>query len=580
MPQDDPAKTRFERLKWDRQHRLKLIQSIPADLMPKDLTKLRSEEERAFPTQPVRHDRSDVSWIGSPITLEQMSLSSVEDLIELFKELNDDTGDTHPRDWMKGGTLQLSRNLKELAKIDKAKVLKLLENFEPRTNEIAAGHAVRGLEESDLDTELLFQIIIDLEKRGFKSALFRGSVTTAVKNKAESKISIPDEIVDLLCSYLVEYSGGIPEVIAARDRRRDGSMLWTNEALDEGYSETSTFTLVIALVAVFFNRRPADLEAWLKLLESLVDRTDLTDYELTWRLIAGTCLSNLRFVDHTRANKLLESLITRQPSPLISKSGAFLLANTHGWLNEDLVRMWLEAFLRSSWKHGADTFGELLCLHHLWFPDRVWARNAIETAFSKDKSGELNPTLNGIAYTLGHLWASQGNRATKTELLRAILETQNNECYEAISEGLCLRNFPVDEETRWLLSILSENRKLLRKIDTYHLVENLQDLVEWYPESIYTLCLAILDEFGTEIADIRTDRVLMSGGLLDLVLRLQHQDEPLKSRGLDLFERLIDLRIPDARSMLNALDRRVDPVTVLSQARSQRVGRNRRRRTS
>ena len=580
MPQNDPVKTRFERLKWDRQHRLKLIQSIPANLMPKDLTKLRSEEERALPTLPVRHHPSEVSWIGSPITLEQMTLSSVEDLIELFKELNDTTGDTHPKDWMKGGTLQLSRTLKDLAKIDKEKVLKLLKKFEPGINEIAAAHAVRGLEESDLDAELLFQMIIDLDKRGFKSALFRGNVTTAVKHKAECKISIPDEVVDLLGSYLGEYTGGNPEVIATRDRVRDGSILWSNRDPDEGFSETSTFTLVVALVAVFFNRKLADLEAWLKLLESLVDRTDLTDYELTWRLIAGTWLTNLRFVDHTRANKLLESLVTRQHSPLISKCGAFLLANTHGWLKEDLVRMWLEAFLQSSWKCGAGTYGELLCLHHLWFPDRIWAKNAIETAFPERKSGELKPALKGIAYTLGHLWASQGNRALKTELLRAILETQNDECYEAISEGLCLRSFPVDEETRSLLSLLSENRKLLRKIDTYHLVENLQDLVEWYPESIYTLCLAILDEFGTEIADIRTDRVLMSGGLLDLVLRLQHQDEPLKSRGLDLFERLIELRVPDARTMLNALDRRVDVKTVLSQTRSQRIGRNRRRRNS
>lgn len=575
-PENDDADTRFKRLKWDRQHRLVLLQAIPAEYTSSEASKLRAEEERAFPDlkKGVRGVRS--AWIGSPLSIEQMNRASADDLSLLFQELNDSTGSSHPKDWMRGGTVQLSETLVELAKSDKEKVLQLLDGFEPGTNEIAASRALQGLGLSDLDDDFVFKLILDLDRRGFSEASFRAAVAGVVQHKANARIQIPTEIVDLLQRFLREYRGGPPEVILNRDeRKKQGSMLWRSRH-DEAHSTTSTFTLVEALIDVYLNTVPPDWEKWLQLLENLIERTELSDYALTWRMLSLTQLPNLRMVDHERGNHLLRSLLDYSPSPLVSTTGATLLAFMHGWLSEDIVQQWLDAFRESTWNGGKQAYGELLTLHHIWFPRRDWTRAALDDLFSIHQDRRSSEVVNGVAYTIGHLWSHQENRELKADLLFKLIDYGNAGGCQAISEGLSHSTFPVDDQTKALLKRLAEDRALLCALDTSGVVDNLQELVDWFPESVYRVCLAIVDEFGADIGDIRTSHAVIAGSLIDLGLRLQYQAEPAKGWGLNLLERLIELKIPDARAMLNSLDRRIDATAILSH-NSQRLPRRRRR---
>ncbi|MBY0358297.1 MAG: dsDNA nuclease domain-containing protein [Candidatus Obscuribacterales bacterium] len=552
---DDLTTTKFQRLKWDRQHRLKLLQSVPSDLASVDFNKLREEEERAFPDlQNEREHFKEVSWIGSPISIDQMNQASVENLLGLFRELNDSTGDTHPKDAMKGGTIQLSHNLVDLAKKDQKKVFRLIEKFDPNLNQIAASHALAGLEQSGLDTSSLFQLIINLEQRGFTSTRVRSRSASIVRNKSKAKIKIPDEIEKLLHLFLQEHKGGEAELLVKREQREQNSLLWSTD-VEEGFSETSTFTFIDAIAAIYINNDPPQLNEWLLLLEEFLERKDLTDYISTWRLLALLWLTKLCFVDHSRANQLLETLLENQPSPLISKSGIHLFAYTHGWISEELVRLWLKGFRDSSWSDGKQAYGELLALHYMWFPSRLWTKTALDNLLSNNGYSD---SLKGVAYVIGRFWSSPGDRERKTNLFSAILEKDDESYYRAISKGLLLHPLLVDEQTKSFLDSAACKRKLLRTLDTYRFLEDLQDLVAWYPESVYRICLVLIEEFGKDIGDYRTSHALLSGELIDLALHLQHQDEPARSWGLDLFERLIRLRIPDARAMLNLLDRRVD----------------------
>lgn len=575
-PQDDELKTRFERSKWDRQHRLRLMRSIPDEMAPDDLSRIRQEEERAFPNLPDEPRRGfGFSAIGSPMSIEQMTLASVDDLLSLFDELNDGTGHDHPKDFMKGGTVQLSENLIELAKVDQEKVLKLLEKFDANSNVIAATRALKGLSASGLPAESLFQLIIGLESRGFKGSQFHGVVASIIGHHADLGVKIPTEISDLLRKYLREYSGGTSEVLLSKNERSEHSLLWSSRGVDEALTESSTFTLVEALTDIYLKNDPPQWNEWLLLLEDLAQRTDLSDYVATWRLLALRPLLNLRFVDHSRAGALIESLLQSSPSPLISKTGLYLLAYTHGWLSEELVRLWLEKFYESSWLDGKQAFGELLALHYYWFPERVWTKARLDELMSTPQEADSREALSGIAYTIGHLWTSPGERDRKTDLLLSLVELPDGELCEALCEGLSSGIFPVDGQTKRLLMKLVEDRRLLLAIEPYHLVENLQELLDWFPECIYNICNALIDEFGSQIGDIRTRYAVISASLIDLVMRLQHQSEPARSWGLELFERLIDLKVHDARAMLNALDRRVD---LESEATPSRPHRPRRRR--
>lgn len=577
-PQHVKLKTRFERSKWDRQHRLTLMRAIPDEMIPDDLSRMRQEEERAFPNLSDEPRRgSGYSAIDSSMSLEQMKRASVDDLLSLFKELNDATGHGHPKDFTKGGTIQLSENLIELAKVDQEKVLKLLEGFDTHSNVIAATRALKGLSASGLSAESLFQLIIGLENRGFRGSQFRGVVASIIGHHADLGAKVPAEISDLLRKFLREYSGGTSEVLLSKNERSEHSLLWRRRGVDEAITESSTFNLVEALTDIYLKNEPPQWNEWLLLLEDLVQRTDLSDYVATWRLLALRPLLNLRFVDHIRAGAIIESLLNSSSSPLISKTGLHLLAYTHGWLPEDLVRLWLEKFYESSWLDGKQAFGELLALHYYWFPERVWTKTRLDELMSSPQEADSLEALSGVAYTIGHLWTSPGERERKTDLLISLVELPDRDLCEAVCEGLSSGTFPVDEQTKRLLMKLVDDRRLLQAIEPYHLMENLQELVDWFPECIYNICNAIIDEFGSQIGDIRTQYAAISASLIDLVMRLQHQSEPARSWGLELFERLIDLKVHDARAMLNALDRRVDLEITATPPRPHRLRRRRQR---
>jgi len=579
---DDDTKAKFDRAKWDRLHRLELLQAIPKEHASKGVSKFRSEEERAFPdVEKRKHRPFEVVTIGSPLSLDQMQLASVEDLLSLFRQLNDSTGDTHPKDFLKGGTVQLSEKLIELAKLDLEKVLELLKRFDPNVNAIAATRALQGVNAAGLDAESLFQLIRDLDKRGFREKYFRVTVASLVGHQATSGIAVPKDIVDLAISYFDEHPGGTPITFNESSEKSHDSLLW-NRNPGLAYSlESSTFIFVEALTDVYLSSNPIKWEEWTSLLERLLKRTDLKDYVSTWQLVALKLLEKLRFADHDRGSLLLTSLLNLPSSPLLSNTGVFLFARAHGWLSEKLVSIWLKKFMQTTWTRGSQAFGELLVLHHIWFPSRTWAKSALDKLFNAPCETKNHEALIGVAHTVGRLWSLPAQRKLKTDLMFDLIGLEKYELFQPICSGLSYGSFPVDEYTKRLFDELQVNQKLLESIGPIGLIDNIRELAEWYPENAYKLCDAFLTHFGTQIGDYSTHYAVIASDLTDLVMRLQHLDEPAKSWGLELFEKMIELKIPDARAMLDTLDRRVDgPTPNKNQARSSRLRRNRKRNLS
>lgn len=107
---DLDARARFDRMKYSREHRLRVLRAIPKSFLSAKTAKLLAEEERALPNTP-EQDMGPVGFecIGSPVGPEKMALASREDLIRIFDELHDGTGWNHPRDFLKGGMVEASR---------------------------------------------------------------------------------------------------------------------------------------------------------------------------------------------------------------------------------------------------------------------------------------------------------------------------------------------------------------------------------------------------------------------------------------------------------------------------------------
>ena len=105
----DEAEMRWNRRRWNREHRLRLLRAVPAEKLSAATKKLREEEEIALPDTPDYDSRITGGLIGSPLSAEQMGKAADEDILNLFAVLSDETGSRHPRSPWRGGGFQASQ---------------------------------------------------------------------------------------------------------------------------------------------------------------------------------------------------------------------------------------------------------------------------------------------------------------------------------------------------------------------------------------------------------------------------------------------------------------------------------------
>jgi len=76
-----------------------------------------------------------------------MAKASDSDLLKLFDEIHDRIGWHHPRDFLKGGSLETSRAFGDFAKVNHERALELTKRFQPGRHERYAAEALRGTSE-------------------------------------------------------------------------------------------------------------------------------------------------------------------------------------------------------------------------------------------------------------------------------------------------------------------------------------------------------------------------------------------------------------------------------------------------
>src|SRR5262249_44819464 len=101
---------------YARGHRFRLLSALPAERLP-DEVRGEIEAERAALPEDVRVARPQgtigMHRIDSPVSHTEMASLADAGVAALFDELPDSTEDHHPRDWLVGGSVQLSREFEE-----------------------------------------------------------------------------------------------------------------------------------------------------------------------------------------------------------------------------------------------------------------------------------------------------------------------------------------------------------------------------------------------------------------------------------------------------------------------------------
>lgn len=572
---EDPSwspEDRFRRKKWNRAHRLRILRSFPEECLSEKVKQLRNQEERALPD--VLDWDSKIGgggWVGSPMSNEQMAKAKDEHVLNLFEELDDSTEWDHPRrmwDFI-GGSVQASREFGKLAEKEPERVAKLILNFEPGKQERPAAMAVEGLAKSSFPSQSLFKIIEDLVKKGHSSFEFRREVARALKTRAKSDKGLPDAIVNLLEEWLAgDPDPSLEEKSDKLEREEpDHSILW-------GYGLSFSLpggrdVYIEALADGYLLRDPPGYEGFSKVIES---RLKLENHPEIWKVTLRS-MSFLFNWDREKATIFFDHVITNFKDVIESRLGALEIGRILQLVpKQKTIERWLSLLRDSTSDFGKQAFGELLMFRILQKTEDSWAKNQLEAVLENKLAIGIH---RGLAFAASYNWNSLPHQDLCTKVLAELSRSDDGVVQEAISqvfrygeEVLLNKNMKNIVE-----AILPHDQVLLKSAD--RLIEGVMDQTATEPEIIGHICNRVLEAGKAEIQNIGSRLAFTAEAIVSIALTLHRKPPPHRAIGLELFERLIDSNISQARQALDMLDRK--PVTAHVPKPMRR--RRRRRRT-
>jgi hypothetical protein len=558
-PADDDASVRHKRLKWERQHRLRLLRAIPVAHRSNDFQLLIDQEERAFPSQKALDFYSTgMHSIESPVSSEQMERASDADVLNLFSELSDDSAWDHPRHRMKGGAIQAGRELANLAKKDLAKALRIVKALEPGRNEIPVALVLRELVPGGLAATALYALVAELEDKGFVSADFRQEASSAIGSAVSKESPVPDELIDRMERWLHPLAHESTHQDEIDSTGKQSSVLWGGGSIMT--LPNGNYPTLSALTASCLCAEPARVDRWLDILERHAFRAESPK---VWEALLRHELLNLRMAERARAESLIDTLVDKLPSLVNGRAWVHFVARAYHWSSPASTKRWVMRTLKDATNgQGA---GELIGLRCVRFPAEIWSRAEAHSL----AAGASSSASRGLAYCVAHLWHEPMARPVVHPLLLLLLCSGDEQVLNALSDLFLNDGFAADAETRELLDAFVAYPNVLKNGRAERLPELLAKLVAAEPERVCLVAHALLDTAGDQMGNIATSWYLSTEWLLDIALQLQDLENAQRAAGSMLFERMLEFNIPQAMKLTLDLDKRM-PAGVIPQAQSRR----------
>lgn len=565
---------RRQRLKWNREHRLRLLRAFPDGSLSENAKVIYHQEERAFPGFPDWDSRIDaVRNVGSPMTAEQMHKAKDSDILKCCKELVDSTGWDHPRSQKfgksVGGAIQISRELEKFAEQEPKRASDLVNHFEPGEHELHVGAILEGIAKSSFPSEALFQLITDSDSSGFSGNNFRISVANALKMRSEKDNGLPDSMLTLMESWLTYHPEPQPERIEnIEEKQVDYSLIW-------GMGGFSSFPggrdLVFDSVAIgYLFREPQDVQGWAKVIERALEYENHPD---VWQFILRR-MPELYNGDRVVATNLYDQVLTRFTHARESTMAVKSVVDILPWVKDiEIIHKWLNFYRNGEWKAGYQAFGEMLMWHLFHNPSDTWAQEAFTDSIKNPDGIDVK---RGIAFAAAYNWGHPICQELCTSALVSLSIYDDKDLCKAIaivfsgSEALYL-----NDNMQSIIEAVLLNDQLIMA-SAINLIEGIEEATDTNPELVFKICDRFLDVGSEEIKSIATQYGHLADPLVKIAITLHRMSSPHRESGLMLFEKLSESNIQQARQALDELDRR--PIRRQSSRLPSRR-RKRRRRT-
>ena len=576
-----------DRRSWNQSVRrigLSLLQALPKDRVSAKTRRHIEEGERIFPDSRLGSRSTGAQFIGPIMDSAKIARASDDDVINAFRTLPDASGWDHPRDWMVGGNIQLSREFATFAKEHPDRAIRLIGSLDPENGTRAAGCALEAMSEGAAPEQVL-RLFVDVVHRGFDSVGFRELASRAVVKLVDRKTVIGDDVISILEGWLVvpqaddptsdkgdletDIDTGLQAVNAEsedQEARIQRSFLWGHGGIS--MVPGGDYPILEALICIRLEREGFDQID--EMLRVYLDRCK--DPEL-WA-------SLLRFIPYLHPNNavrraaFLEQLFMEIPALVETREAAHLLANAHWW-NAEVVDSELDRWRDSRSPAARQAYGEIVAVAALMQPTLGWAQARLDTLVEDRASQNARA---GAALTAANLWPNTSCRRGAGDLLTRLLAGGEADVWRATFELFRLTDeLTPDSPTVSLLTVIADQLGSAPRLDATFVVERLGMLLPHQAELVARLAEGLIGTWQTELGDIRTGTAAAAPELVDLAVTLHRLGPETREIGTVLFERLLEVDAWEARKTMDEIDNRFMDQTPPRRRRLARRIRERRR---
>ncbi|SNR69994.1 ATPase family associated with various cellular activities (AAA) [Humidesulfovibrio mexicanus] len=545
---DDDKQRETERKEWNEETRLRLLNAFPEASRSPALR--RKILDRLAAHGPVRDEDSSMrsGWIGSPVSAEEMAGQTDDEIVDLFKLLHDGQ-DHHPEDWMKGGSVEASREFEKFAEKHQERAMAIIERFEPGNQERPAAHGFQGLHKGGLNKARLFDMLRELHQRGFASSDIRHAAASVLMDRAQSEKGLPDDICGILRGWLAQHEDASEQ---EPTETIEHGILWDSMRM---HALTTNSMLLDSVALGYICRENPVYPEWLQALEEA-----LTGPTNTRSWVAS--VHTLRYLgrgERAQAAAFVTALLAKHPNMRCSVEGAILLAHAHWWGEDGVVAGWFADMRDAASPFTDQAFGELVSLRHLARPEDTWCAEQVQATLDGNGADPDRLALwrLGCVHTAAHCWKGEETRHRATVLLEQLGPTADEVTAKALLTTFRLADpLPLDAYSERLFQLILGAPHLLEKGHEHFLVEALSAAVEWRPDLVWGICHRIVAMAGIQLGDHRTRWPLESEHLVGIALTL-HRLADFMEKGLALYEDMLELEAHGAKDALRDIDRRV-----------------------
>ncbi len=563
-----PPDTRRAINRLARQTRLGLLRALPEGRLSPVACRLIREEARVFEQDRIGVTYSGVHAIGSPISGEALALSKDEDVINAFMNLPDATGWNHPKRWMSGGNVQLSREFATVAESDPERACRLLGQFEPSFGTRAAGYALDAMAKAAEPT-LVIGALLDLDARGFDGGEYRESAARAIGALVDRGVEIDVVVVAMLKRWLVvpaprdadEEADTKDDEADSIEREGAEESPASGAGQDDANSERSflwghggmtllphgSFPILECLMSILIKRQDSD--GMLEILNAQLDAGDELEIwkALTYRFIYLNPTSMEAFAT------FLTRVFERYPDLAGTREAAYLLGHVQ-WRIPEFVRERLDACRESAKPMVQQFYGELIALVAIVQPDLGWATAGLDAVL---KGGAPAPMVLGAIHSAAHLWADEKVRGRANRRVIEAMPLADASGWAAIIDIFRqIGDLNPDATTTSLLEGIAAHLPRENKTDAMFLVPALASLLPNEAKLVATIAQIIVDAQGTQLGDLRMGNSAVVPELIDLAITLHRSGDATRETGTALFESLMLLDSYTARQTLDEIDNR------------------------